>query len=265
MIPSRSRALGVALVALVGFSLTIAGCAGPMAPTPPASASSAPGGSPGGSTPASPAASGGGSGGTVTVDTAEAAAAAALATDPRFAGIGPLDPNVIGACCSWSSVATNDGWTVTIEVGWGDCPAGCIDRHHWVYAVARDGTVTLVREDGPPLPAGVPPLGGDQTGLVGIRGVASAGPVCPVERPNDPNCVPRPVVGATVHVLDESGTEVAQLQTDPTGAFSVTLPPGRYQVRADPVEGLMTAPPPVEIQVTNGLAPVELAYDTGIR
>ena len=242
----RGLALAAASIAIV------VACSNPVGPGP-----SSVGASP---TPSSVA-----SAGTGGAETPEAAAALVLATDPRFSGIGPVDPNVIGACCSWSVAPSDDGWTVTIEIGWGDCPAGCIDRHHWVYGVTRAGAVSLLREDGPPLPAGVPPPSGDQTDLVGIRGVASAGPTCPVQRPNDPNCVPRPVVGATIHVIDETGTEVALLETDATGAFSVTLPPGRYQVRADPVEGLMVAPDPIVVEVSSGLAPVDLQYDTGIR
>lgn len=199
--------------------------------------------------------------GSLTVESTEAAAALVLAMDPRFAGIGPLDPDLVGACCSWTAVPTADGWTVTIEIGWGDCPAGCIERHRWVYEVSRLGAVTLRIEEGPPLPGG----GGDETGLVGIRGAARAGPICPVALPNDPACAPRPVAGATIHVIDGTGTEVAQLETDARGEFQVTIPAGRYVVRADPMEGLMRAPDPVEVEVTTGLVPVELTYDTGIR
>ena len=198
------------------------------------------------------------------LDTPEAAAALVVAQDPRFAGIGPLDPNVIGGCCSWSAVSGADGaWTVTIEIGWGDCPAGCINRHHWIYEVTSAGTVALVSEDGPPVPPGV--TGGGVGNLVGIRGVALAGPVCPVVRPGDPNCTDRPVAGATIHVLDSTGTEVAELTTDGAGAFQVALPRGSYRLIADPVEGLMRAPGPVDVEVGSGASEVDLAYDTGIR
>jgi hypothetical protein len=130
--------------------------------------------------------------------------------------------------------------------------------------VARDGTARLVREEGPPLPAGVPG-GGGTTGAPGIRGIASAGPVCPVERPDDPACADRPVVGAVVHVLDARGLEVATLETDATGAFSVTLPPGAYRVQADPVEGLMGTAAAADVTVGAGPAEIQLHYDTGIR
>jgi hypothetical protein len=188
-----------------------------------------------------------------------------LASDARFAGLGAQDPNLIGQCCFWTATPAADGFDVTIEVGWGDCPAGCINRHHWFYSVATDGTIHLDREDGPPVPAGVPGPADGTTGVVGIRGIAAAGPVCPVVRPNDPNCADRPVAGATVHVFDATGLEVATLETDATGSFVVALPPGRYRVQGDAVEGLMGTAPPVDVTVAATLELVQLAYDTGIR
>ncbi len=173
---------------------------------------------------------------------------------------------MIGECCFWTAVPAADGYDVTIEIGWGDCPAGCIDRHHWYYSVSAAGAVTLDGEDGPAIPPGIPgPIDGTAGGP-GIRGVATAGPVCPgPARPNDPACADRPVAGATVHVLDATGLEVATLETDAAGSFVVSLPPGRYRVQADAVEGVMGTPSPVDITVGAGQAPVELAYDTGIR
>jgi hypothetical protein len=40
----------------------------------------------------------------------------------------------------------------TFSRGWGDCPAGCIDRHYWDFVVIGDRTVLLVAEYGTPLP-----------------------------------------------------------------------------------------------------------------
>jgi hypothetical protein len=188
-----------------------------------------------------------------------------VASDPRFRGIGPEDPNRIGACCFWEASEAAGGYRVRVEIGWGDCPAGCIDRHVWIYSVSTDGALRLTSEDGPPVPAGVGAGGGDGTDVIGIRGVATGGPVCPVVRPNDPNCADRPVVGAVVHVFDESGTEVAQLETDASGSFVVTLPAGRYRIEAEPVEGLMRAPGPLDVEVDASLTNVQLRYDTGIR
>jgi len=204
--------------------------------------------------------------GPTSISSPEAAAMLVLASDPRFAGLNRQDANLIGQCCFYTATPEADGFAVTIEIGWGDCPAGCINRHHWFYTVRTDGTIHLDREDGQAVPSGIPAPGDGTTGgVIGIRGVATAGPVCPVVRPNDPGCADRPVAGALVHVIDATGTEVATLETDATGAFVVTLPPGRYRVVPDPVPGLMGTAAPADVTVGATLAEVQLIYDTGIR
>ena len=253
----RSTLLALATAILLAV---LAGCSPALTPGPSGSPSPVPSSSPSSSPSTSPAPS------PTTITSPEAAAALVVASDPRFAGIGPKDPNVIGACCFWEASAVGDGYEVRVEIGWGDCPSGCIDRHDWTFSVTTAGVLTLVSEQGPPVPSGAGGGGGgDGTGVIGIRGIATAGPVCPVVRPNDPNCADRPVAGATVHILDETGIEVALLETDLSGAFVVTLAPGRYRVVADPVEGLMHGPDPVDVTVGASLALVQLSYDTGIR
>ncbi len=42
-------------------------------------------------------------------------------------------------------------------------------------------------------------------GTVVVSGIAQAGPVCPVERPGDPACDPRPVEGARITVARGHG------------------------------------------------------------
>lgn len=253
-------------VPLLVIGLLILGACGPTAKPLPSTAPSAPSpsgspsGSPAGSAPASSAP------GPTSISSPEAAAAAVLASDPRFAGLTAKDPDLIGQCCFYTVNPAADGFAVTVEIGWGDCPAGCIDRHHWFYTVRTDGTVRLDREDGPAVPAGVPAPGGGTTGgQIGIRGIATAGPACPVVQPNDPACADRPVAGALVHVIDATGTEVATLETDTMGAFIVSLPPGRYRVVPDPVLGLMGTAAPFDVTVGTTQALVQLVYDTGIR
>ena len=100
----------------------------------------------------------------------------------------------------------------------------------------------------------------------GLAITAAAGPTCPVEQPDDPACAPRPVPGATVLVLDDQGQTVTTVVTDPVGAAFAALPAGNYVVRAQPVEGLMGTPEAQNVTVVDGtMAPVTLAYDTGIR
>ena len=87
------------------------------------------------------------------VTSVEDAAARVIEVNPSLAGVGPKDPNMIGACCWYTGSETGDGYTVTFEVGWGDCPAGCINRHSWTFAVSKDGAVTRHRRAGPAGPA----------------------------------------------------------------------------------------------------------------
>ena len=82
-------------------------------------------------------------------------AAAVLAMDPLFAKLQPYKDDLIGQCCFYTVQQTADGWAVTIEIGWGDCPAGCIDRHRWTFTVDKAaGAITKTGETGPAVPSG---------------------------------------------------------------------------------------------------------------
>jgi hypothetical protein len=94
------------------------------------------------------------------VTSPEEAAARVQAEHPEFAGLGPLDPDLIGACCWYEATAVEGGYQVVFNVGWGDCPAGCINRHRWTFAVAPDGRVGLIGEEGTEVPPDVMPGGG---------------------------------------------------------------------------------------------------------
>jgi hypothetical protein len=93
----------------------------------------------------------------IAVDVASPADAAALviATDPRFEGAIALTPDIIGASKWWEATAVaGGGYHVTITIGWGDCPAGCINEHVWDFEVSADGQVTLIGESGDPISSG---------------------------------------------------------------------------------------------------------------
>jgi len=251
-------------LAILPLIVLLAACSGASAPLPAASAGGAGASAPAASAPAP-------------VTSADEAAAGVIAADARFAGLRPLNPNLIGQCCFYQVQATETGYVVTIEVGWGDCPSGCINRHRWAFAVTPDGEIALMGEQGPPVPAGVPGAGSGGAGAsagtggggvtirIGIEGIAVGGPVCPVVKPNDPACADRPVAGAAIHVIAADGVEVATLETDAEGRFAVELDPGRYRVVADAVEGYMHGPGPVDVTVSTSAAKVSLSYDTGIR
>jgi hypothetical protein len=233
--------------------LALGGCASGSATTPPTGSAPAPSAS----------------AGPIDITTPEAAAARVAQVNPALAGIGPRDPDIIGGCCFWTAIATEAGFRLDFEVGWGDCPAGCIERHRWTYLVSRAGDAELVDESGPPVPSGEPGVGdvggGILPGGAGIAGRALAGPTCPVVTDGDPACDDRPLAAVTVLVLDVNGTEVARLQTDADGRYAVTLPAGPYTVEPQPAEGLMGLPAPVAVTVGDGFVTVDLAYDTGIR
>lgn len=199
----------------------------------------------------------GAAGGSAGPGTAAEAAQLALAQQERFAGIGPRDENLIGQA-AWYEVSTsNDGWQVLIRIGWGDCPAGCISEHRWIFAVGSDGSVALQREEGDALP--------DATG---VRGTVTAGPTCPVVTdPPQPGCGERAVAGAVLIFSDASGTEVARTTSGHDGNFAVELAPGTYLLTAEPVDGLMGTPAPIDVEVVAGepMTEVRVSYDTGIR
>jgi hypothetical protein len=179
-----------------------------------------------------------------------------LAQDPRFAGIGPVDSDLIGQAAWYEVTDADDGWRVKIRIGWGDCPAGCINQHSWTFDVSRAGDVVLVGEDGDVLPA-----------ETAVSGVVVAGPTCPVETiPPHPGCEERIVEGALLLFQDSAGAEVARATSAADGTFHVALTPGAYRVVPQPVEGLMGTAGESTIDVELG-EPIELsiAYDTGIR
>lgn len=97
------------------------------------------------------------------VGSPDEAAQLVLSSDPRFKDldIPKRDPDLIGGCCWYEAVSADGGYAVTIEIGWGDCMSGCIERHQWTYAVTADGTVTATGEHGTPVPPGpLPPVEG---------------------------------------------------------------------------------------------------------
>jgi hypothetical protein len=92
--------------------------------------------------------------------TAEGAVEAVVAIKPEFEGIEAFDPDLIGGCCWYTATAIDDGYEVVFRIGWGDCPAGCIEEHLWTYHVDADGSVELVAESGDPIPPDGIPTGG---------------------------------------------------------------------------------------------------------
>lgn len=206
-----------------------------------------------------------------TIDSPEAAVAVVQARTPFFDDFGPLRQDAIGQDHWWEAKPLDGttppkGWTVSFTAGWGDCQAGCIDRHSWTWNVTPDGAITFVAEDGSPLTEEI--LAGLNRNAKGpgVGGRVTSGPTCPVEIPNDPTCAPRPVAGAVLVFRNGTGAEVARLTTDGSGLFRSALEPGQYTLEPQSVEGLMGTAAPVAFEVAGGgLTLLEIGYDSGIR
>jgi hypothetical protein len=101
----------------------------------------------------------------------------------------------------------------------------------------------------------------------GIRGIAVAGPVSPVERPGVPNT--RPLPGAIITVRPaRGGEEIARQHADQNGRFEIVLEPGTYLVVPLPPRANASLPrgktETVEVPV-NRFVEMVVHYDTGIR
>lgn len=85
------------------------------------------------------------------------AAALVIATNRIFSGTIELRPDVIGASRWWTATALpSGGYRVELTIGWGDCMAGCIERHVWTFDVDANGAVKLVSETGDSVPSDLP-------------------------------------------------------------------------------------------------------------
>jgi hypothetical protein len=205
------------------------------------------------------------------IDTPEAAASLIAHRVPLFDGFGPLSSDMIGQDRYWQADPIDagtppSGWKVTFFVGWGDCQAGCIDRHTWTWSVLRDGTVTWGEEAGSVLSEELLTGLWTNAAITGAGGRVTAGPTCPVERPDDPACAPRTVAGAVLVIKGGDGKEVGRVTTDGSGLFRLELPVGGYTLEPQPVEGLMGTAAPTPFSVIDGqTARVDIGYDTGIR
>ena len=110
------------------------------------------------------------------VRSAAQAAAVVFASDPHFGALRPADPGLIGGCCSFDATDDPPGYAVSIQIGWGDCEAGCISHHTWQFHVDNDGTITLASQAGdgePTVPTGT---GAHASVTLHLQ----AGPTCPV-------------------------------------------------------------------------------------
>jgi hypothetical protein len=105
--------------------------------------------------------------------------------------------------------------------------------------------------------------GGGAGGAAGmVTGRVLAAPSCPVQRV-DESCPPRPVPGAQVIALI-GGHPRGSTTSDQTGDFRLTLPVGRYLIRATSPGGYASTAAE-EVNVSTVPADITLIVDSGIR
>jgi hypothetical protein len=97
----------------------------------------------------------------------------------------------------------------------------------------------------------------------GVAGRVTAGPTCPVERPDKP-CADKPVE-TTLRLVRKDGSVAASGKSYSDGSFRMIVPHGNYRLEADwpsKVGGCA----PVEVTVDPGtFAYADVRCDTGIR
>ncbi|MDQ4504314.1 carboxypeptidase-like regulatory domain-containing protein [Sinomonas sp. ASV322] len=114
-----------------------------------------------------------------------------------------------------------------------------------------------------PLPTATstPPL--EPPSGAGAYGYVTAGPTCPVERPDQP-CPPRPV-SAAIDARDSNGTTVASTHSDSFGRYTLGLSPGSYVLVVVTSNGWPRCPE-TRVAVQPGVAVrADISCDTGIR
>ncbi len=100
----------------------------------------------------------------------------------------------------------------------------------------------------------------------GVRGIVLLGPTCPVERvPPNPQCSDKPYAAAVIVYRAGSQSVFIMGNSDTSGVFKFSLPPGSYTLKA--VSGnVFPRCTPVNVEVSaSGYASTTISCDTGIR
>jgi hypothetical protein len=103
----------------------------------------------------------------------------------------------------------------------------------------------------------------DGSGYSGVvTGYVLTAPTCPVQRVGQ-ECPPRPVSGSAVVAVD--GTAIrGSTRTDSAGFFHLTLPHGRYVIKATNVGGYPSIAAE-NVNVSGAPVHITLILDSGIR
>ena len=188
---------------------------------------------------------------TLPIDTPAEAHEAVLATGAPFGDFAFLNGGLIGASQYYEVKGEPDSaasWIVIYTYGWGDCQAGCISRHTFIYQLDPvTGEVLFDRQEGDALPADAPEglrfieaADGAAVGVVPIDVVIPGASDAPAS--NDPDW------GAMYEEWYQdfiAGLEPCPPDADPTDPALMTclLPDGSV---AGPVPLFAPAPGPVD-------------------
>jgi len=100
----------------------------------------------------------------------------------------------------------------------------------------------------------------------GISGVVLAGPTCPVQTPDNPECDDQPYAASIVVMTADGRFTVTRFAAGDDGRFRVPLFPGTYLL--DPLPGAsgfpVSSPQTVVVQSVT-FTDLTISYDTGIR
>lgn len=103
-------------------------------------------------------------------------------------------------------------------------------------------------------------------GTSGVRGVVTAGPVCPVEQfPPDPNCADKPISARVIVTRGSGGSgAVASGLAGSDGTFQIAVAPGHYTITAKTQFAMRCDTVPVAV-TAGAFTDVNVPCDTGIR
>jgi hypothetical protein len=100
-------------------------------------------------------------------------------------------------------------------------------------------------------------------GVTGVVGRVTAGPTCPVERPDQP-CPPNPVPGR-VDAISAGGRTAGSATTDGDGRYTITLAPGAYTLRVVTGSNFPRCSDTPVTVTAGSTTTADIDCDTGIR
>ena len=97
----------------------------------------------------------------------------------------------------------------------------------------------------------------------GIVGKVTIGPMCPVQREDDP-CPPQ-AYQATLTIVTKGGIDLGQIVTAEDGTFKVALQPGEYVLHPESPSVLPFAQEQAFTVLAGEYTEILVEYDSGIR